>query len=229
MFTNILQSNKSNKSLVGTELDTDINRQNFTTYVPKEVLENEIYNHHRSFVEVPHDCDLNFAQNFIQKDGRFVYCISKEELREKLNKFFVINNLKAAFIWEEEILNLLKSDNNALSYNIERTIDVARVAISHCEGLVADEGNIIINSNQNRFRPLEIFPEFHIIIASKKQVKINIEHAVSDFMISRPDEFPFIIDISKEERSIRFALNKSVLLSRGTKNVIIFYCEECSL
>lgn len=229
MFTNILQSNKSSKSLVGNELDTDISRRNYTTYVPKEVLENEIYNHNRPYVDVPHDCDLTFAQNFINKEGRFVYCISKEELKEKINSFFEINQIKTAFIWEDEIISLLKSENINLKFGVERTIDQAKVAISHCESLIADEGNIIINSNQNRFRPLDNFPEYHLIIASKRQVKINIEHAVSDFMIQHPEVFPFIIDISKEEKSIRFALNKSVLLSRGTKNVIVFYCEDCTI
>jgi L-lactate dehydrogenase complex protein LldG len=228
MFPNILNQNKQSKSLVGTELDTDLTKRNYTTYVPKEVLENEIYNHNRPFVEMPHDIDLTFAQNYIEKDGRFVYCTSQTELIEKLSNFFTINNLTTAFIWEEEVLALLKSSETASSFKIERVIDHAKVAISNCESLIADEGTIVINSNQNRFRTLEVFPEYHIILASKKHVKINIEHAVSDFIIKHPDIFPFIIDIAKEERNTRFALNKPVLISRGTKNVIIFYCEECS-
>lgn len=229
MFSNILNQNKTKKTLVGTEIDTDMSKKKYTTYVPKDVLENEIYNSNRTFVQMPHDIDLTFAQNFIEKEGRFVYCISKSELIEKINQFFTINNLSTALIWEDEVFDLLNSVDNSSSFKIERNIDTAKIAISNCESLIAEEGSILINSNQNRFRSLDIFPDYHIILASKKHIKLNIEHGVSDFMVKHPDIFPFIIDITNEIRTApRFALNKPILISRGTKNIIIFYCEECN-
>jgi hypothetical protein len=77
MFSNILHNQNSRKTLEGTELDTDSSKKLYTTYVPKEVLENEIYNHAKTYVEIPHDADLNFAQKFIDKDGKFIYCSDK--------------------------------------------------------------------------------------------------------------------------------------------------------
>jgi len=227
MFSKLIPQNKNNKSLVGTVLDTDLNKKGFTTYIPKDVLENEIYNHNIPTVEIPHDIDIVFAQNFIEKEGKFIYCTSKQDLRDKINKFFSNNQFPAAFIWEEETLSFIKSEDISTSFKIERTLDQSQVAISRCESLVADEGSIIINPNQNRFRPLDNFPAYHIILASRSQVKLNIEHAVSDFIHHHSDIFPFIIDLSKEEKNTRFAMNKPVLISRGTKQVIVFYCEEC--
>jgi L-lactate utilization protein LutC len=227
MFPNLLNNPNSRKNLEGTELDTDSTKKLYTTYVPQDVLENEIYNHAKSYVEIPHDADLNFAQKFINKDGKFIYCADKQELGEKLIQFLKLNRLTTVFIWEESLISIFKNNDIENQIKIERVIDHAHVAISYCESLVSDEGNIILNTNQNRFRPLENFPEFHIVLASKSQVKLNIEHAVSDYMLKHHDIFPFLIDISIEERGTRFAMNKPILNSRGTKKVFVFYCEEC--
>ena len=228
MFSKKILTSTENKGRVGTVLDTNISKKMFHTYVSQDVLENEIYNHSRSYVEVPHDADLTFAQNFIDKDGKFIYCTNLDEMRQKINQFFTINHINCAFLWEDEILPLLKLDSGEMAYKIERMLGSAKVAITQCESLVADEGSIIINPNQNRFRALEGFPEYHIILASKNQIKLNIEHAVSDYILKHPEIFPFIIDLSKEEKKARFAINKPILSSTGTKKIIIFYCEECS-
>ena len=227
MFSNILHNQNSRKTLEGTEIDTDPTKKLYTTYVPQDVLENEIYNHAKTYVEIPHDADLNFAQKFINKEGKFIYCADQIELKEKLIQFLKLNNLTTIFAWEESIVCMIKERDHLNEIKIERVIDSARLAISYCESLVSDEGNIILNTNQNRFRPLDNFPEFHIILASKAQVKLNIEHAVSDYMLKHHDVFPFLLDISPEERNTRFAMNKPILNSRGTKKVFVFYCEEC--
>jgi L-lactate dehydrogenase complex protein LldG len=227
MFSNILHNHNSPKNLEGKELDSDPTKKLYTTYVPQDVLENEIYNHAKTYVEIPHDADLNFAQKFIDKDGKFIYCTTKQELGEKLIQFVKLNELRTVFLWEESIIPILKESDIANEIKIERVIDHANIAISYCESLVSDEGNIVLNTNQNRFRPLENFPEFHIILASKSQVKLNIEHAVSDYMLKHHDVFPFLLDISPEEKTTRFAMNKPILNSRGTKKVFVFYCEEC--
>ena len=227
MFSNLLNNHNSTKSLVGKELDSDPTKKLYTTYVPQDILENEIYNHAKTYVEIPHDADLNFAQKFIDKDGKFIYCSDKTELVDKLIQFLKLNQLITIFIWEDSLINLLKERDIEHELKIERVIDQSNVAISYCESLVSDEGNIILNTNQNRFRPLENFPEIHIILASKSQVKLNIEHAVSDYMLKHLDVFPFLLDISPEEKTTRFAMNKPILNSRGTKKVFVFYCEEC--
>jgi len=227
MFSNILHNQNSWKNLEGTELNTDPTKKLYTTYVPQEVLENVIYNHAKTYVEIPHDADLNFAQKFIAKEGKFIYCTDKRELKEKLIDFLSMNHLNRAFIWEDSIVQMLRNDQFPANLRIERVIDSTNVAISHCESLVSDEGTIILNPNQNRFRPLDNFPEYHIVLASKNQVKLNMDHAVSDYILKHQEVFPFILDISKEEKSTRFALNKPILISRGTKKIFIFYCEEC--
>ena len=61
MFSNILHNQNNSKSHEGIELDTDLSKKLYTTYVPRDVLENEIYNHTKTFVEIPHNADLNFA------------------------------------------------------------------------------------------------------------------------------------------------------------------------
>lgn len=197
----------------------------YKSYVSQEQLTKEIFNVEKSYDEVPKDLDINFAQNFNSKGGKFIYCQNSTDLIAKLERFLEINNQNKPFIWEDELYPFLKQ-NLKSSFQIERNLDEAKCAISCCESLISDEGSIIINPNQNRFRPLDGFPSLHIILASKSSMKMDIDHAVSDFLKIYSDFFPFIIDLSKVEKPTRFASNKPVLNSRGTKQIVVFYCEE---
>lgn len=229
MFKNFLNSNQENNDQeISSEVEEVSINNNSNVYVSNEVLANEIYATKNQKIELPHDSDLSFAQNFIAKEGKFIYCSDKQDLKEKLNLFFAKNQLNTAFVWEEELVAYFKSGEFESQFKIERMIDHAKIAISGCESLVVDEGNLILNSNQNRFRPLDNFPTYQIVLASKNQLKLNIEHAVADFIKKHPDIFPFIIDLTKEEKTTRFTMNKPILCSRGTKQIIVFYCDECN-
>jgi L-lactate dehydrogenase complex protein LldG len=196
----------------------------FNSYVTKEILENEILNNDVNFENLPKDLDLRFAQNFTAKGGKFVYCKDASDLILKIQSFLMSNKFVKPFVWEDNLYSHFK-DSFQNSIQLERNLDEAKCAISLCESLIADEGSLIINPNQNRFRPLEGFPSIHLVIATQTQLKATIEHAVSDFLKTYSDFFPFIIDLSQEEKPTRFASNKPVLNSRGTKQIIVFYCE----
>lgn len=203
--------------------DTAVIEKN--SYVSSDALEKEIRNHAAEFEAVPSDLDLEFAKKFIEKNGLLVYCENQNDFIAKLNSFLLKNEMHSVFIWEDDMIPFLKS-NFDHKIHVERVIDTSKIAISSCESLLADEGNIILNANQNRFRPLDSFPKLHLIIADQRQVKISLEHGVSDYLKKYPDLFPFIIDLAPEEKPARFALNKPVLKSRGTKQIVIFYCDE---
>jgi hypothetical protein len=127
MFPNILHNQNNSKSHEGIELDTDSSKKLYTTYVPQDVLENEIYNHTKTFVEIPHNADLNFAQKFIDKEGKFIYCADKNELKEKLIHFLSMNNLTRAFVWEDSIVRLMKDEQFPSHLKIDRVIDSTKV------------------------------------------------------------------------------------------------------
>jgi len=195
------------------------------TYVPQDTLENEILNHQVDFGTVPEDYDLEFLKNFTAKGGKFVYCESKEDFKEKLNIFLTYNEFGKSLVWEENLYDHIKSFLDP-TLKLERMPDEAKVAISTCDYLIADEGSIILNTSQNQFRTLTVFPDLHILIANHSQIRFHLEHAVTDYLRQHQDAFPFLLDLSLEEKPARFAVNKPVLKSRGTKNIIIFYCEE---
>lgn len=220
--------NKNNNSFNFSQDDevVDVVSPNqYRSYVSQDQLVNEIFNTEKSYDDIPEDLDISFAQNFNSKGGKFIYCLNAVDLISKLESFLNTNGLTKPFVWEDELYPFLKQKLNP-SFSLERSLDEAKCAISLCESLIAEEGSLIINPNQNRFRPLDGFPNLHIILTSKSNVKQDIDHAVSDFLKKHSDFFPFIIDLSKVEKPTRFASNKPVLNSRGTKQIIVFYCEE---
>lgn len=206
-------------------LELSVKKTPVNNYVSQEILEKEIFNNTPSFDNIPNDLDISFARSFNAKGGRFVYSSSVEDLASKLQAFLVNNDLARPFLWEDNLAKFIQ-DNMQSPVRIERSIDEAKCAISLCEALISDEGGLILNPNQNRFRPLANFPAIHIVLATKSQLCINLEHAVSRFLKLYPDFFPFIVDMSKEDKPTRFASNKPVLNSRGTKQIVLFYCEE---
>lgn len=216
----------SNLTLVGKEIDSNPSKKMYSTFEYQESYEKtEKYNLLNNKV-LSEDSDIVFAENFTKKGGRFVYSETKNDLIENLSKFLKINNLNRSFVWEQDLINLLRNEIKDTTLVFDRQYDISNTAISMCECLVCDEGNIIINPLQNNPRPSRVFPNLQIILASKSQLSTDIEHALFSFSKKYSEPFPFIIDVCNEAKTTRHVANKLVLNSQGTKNIFLFYCEE---
>lgn len=107
-----------------------------------------------------------FVHKFLEKGGKFLYSIKKEELKENLKRVFLENS------WEE--LYLLNSDlNHYLAFKeikVTKKYTQKTPIFTTCEHLIAENGDIMFSSNQLGSTKLVEYPENFIVFAKTSQI-----------------------------------------------------------
>lgn len=166
--------------------------------------------------------DVKFAENFVNSNGKFIYCENKKEF------FIFLNSLKKEKKWDYFFswnLKLMEFFNDKFQTDdIGFKINEADAAISYCFSLAANEGVIVLNPEQSTNRKMLNFPKTQIIIAYKNQLKETVVEAIENFENYFPERLPSLLElhkgnpVSKENRKI-------LLNADGPSDVYLFYID----
>ena len=126
-------------------------------------------------IETP--TDNRFVQNFIKNGGKFIYSENENEVNKNLALIIEENSWgkSSLFSLDKEILKRFNLDY-AFSENSK---DETMCLISTCEYLIADDGSILISSNQVAEKKLSELPDDIIILAKTDQLINNISEGLS--------------------------------------------------
>jgi L-lactate utilization protein LutC len=111
--------------------------------------------------------DEQFTFNFKKNGGKFLYCENLAEVKEQFENILEENEWfeSEALCFEPKLFNLL--DENKLNYN---NPSEPKFILASCENLIADEGSVLISSNQiKHFKPNEL-PDNIVILATTSQI-----------------------------------------------------------
>ena len=110
-------------------------------------------------IETP--TDNRFVQNFIKNGGKFLYSENENEVNKNLALIIEENSWEKSslFSLDKEISNRFNLD---YSFS-ENSKDETMCLISTCEYLIADDGSILISSNQVAEKKLSELPDDIII------------------------------------------------------------------
>lgn len=116
--------------------------------------------------------DEKFTIQFKKNGGKFIYCDNFEEILEALKNIRQENNWeKAAFF----TLNpALKQRFSSEQISFAETLSGAPVFFTTCEHLVAQNGSILVSSNQLQELKLHELPENVIVFATTSQLVDSI-------------------------------------------------------
>jgi len=154
-FKNIFKKNKP------TNKTSSSNKDEKSSFMPK--------------IETP--TDNRFVQNFIKNGGKFLYSENENEVNKNIALIIEENGWKESslFSLDKEILKKFKLDYS-FSKNSK---DETKSLITTCEYLIADDGSILISSNQVAEKKLNELPENIIILAKTDQLINNISEGLS--------------------------------------------------
>ena len=111
--------------------------------------------------------DERFMLNFKNNGGKFLYCESNEEVMEVFDNIMLEND------WYEKKSCCFDSGlrEKFADYNLEFTFSgEAAFFLSTCEYLIANDGSILISSNQIKEKKLGELPYNFVILASTSQL-----------------------------------------------------------
>lgn len=126
-----------------------------------------------------------FVNNFINKGGKFLYCLSKTEALETLKRILLENSWKAV------------SCNNSFMNEFCTTAGIRtsnsltqQPFFTNCEHLVADSGNIMLSSNQiSEMRLTDLNSNF-IVLASTSQIVKNMGEGLTGIKTNCKNKIP---------------------------------------
>ena len=163
-----------------------------------------------------------FIIKFIDNGGKFLYSENYNELNENLSLILKENS------WVKE--DLLITNNKIKSeYKLPNSIKVnqenSKCFVTDCENLIADDGSILISSNQIEEKNLSDFPSNFIILSDTTNFKNSIGEGLAEIK-SKSKKIPSNIttiknfQISQEKDFLSYGTSAKnlylILLEKGT-------------
>ncbi|MCM4155916.1 LUD domain-containing protein [Gramella sp. AN32] len=171
--------------------------------------------------EVKLPTDERFMLNFKNNGGKFLYCVNEEEIQEAFDNILMENDW-----YETECCcfdDNLKSKFN--SFNLEFNNSAkAEFYLSTCEYLVANDGSILISSNQIKERKLHDLPANFIVLSSTSQLIDTIGEGLRGIKYKNKQQIPSNITTIKN-----FETQKEgdfMTYGSSTKNLYLLLLED---
>ena len=163
-----------------------------------------------------------FIVNFIDNGGKFLYSENYNELNENLSLILKENS------WVKEDL-LITNNKIKSNYKLPNSIKVnqenSKCFVTNCENLIADDGSILISSNQIEEKNLSDFPSNLIILSETTKFKNSIGEGLAEIK-SKSKRIPSNIttiknfQISQEKDFLSYGTSAKnlylILLEKGT-------------
>lgn len=132
--------------------------------------------------------DEEFVLNFRENGGKFLYCEDMNEVYEMFNSILLENDW-----FETEVCSLNKELSKKFDgYNLDfkASNNNASFMLSTCESLVADNGSILLSSNQLKGKKLWELPNNMVIFATTSQIVRNISDGMRIIKMAYKNNIP---------------------------------------
>ena len=131
--------------------------------------------HSKYFPEEKLPIDEKFTYNFNRNGGKFLYCENWDEVQETFDNILLEND------WYEK--HVLCIDDQLQTkfqgYNLNFVMKGnATFFLSRCESLVANNGSILLCSNQVKEKKLPELPKNFVVFATTSQLVENISEGL---------------------------------------------------
>ncbi|MGY5355973.1 LUD domain-containing protein [Wenyingzhuangia sp. IMCC45467] len=160
-----------------------------------------------------------FVHNFINKGGKFLYCISKNEALEVFTRILKENNWEQVSCTQEKLIHFSEQTKTPVSSS-----NYNSPFFTTCEHLVADSGNIMLSSNQIKEMRLAELNNNFIVMATTSQIVKNMGEGLTGIKANCKQKLPTnICDIrnyGNEEKKETF-MNYGLSNSKNTYLILI--------
>lgn len=129
------------------------------------------------YLEIKDTLDIEFAENFTNNYGRFVYCTDLTEFVQNIDILATNNNWDSIYCFDYHLLKSIDSLKTPVIKDINQ-IDTMKIGLTRCEFLIARHGSILVSSNQLSGRKMNILPEIHLVLAYTSQLVPDIKQAI---------------------------------------------------
>jgi len=121
--------------------------------------------------EISIPADELFTLNFRKNGGKFLYCDNLDDLKEQFLNILEENDWFECEVlcYDQKLFHLL--DDNKLNY--KSISSEPKFMLSCCENLIADEGSLLLTSNQIKHHKPHELPSNMVVFATTSQILEN--------------------------------------------------------
>ena len=172
--------------------------------------------------EIKLPIDERFTINFKANGGKFLYCENLNEVFDNLQHIIDENNWQdsKALIFDEHLINRF-SDSNILA---TKKVSESDYFFTTCENLIADDGSLLISSNQIAEKKLKELPSNCVVFATTSQIVENIGEGLKGIKSKNKQKIPTNITTIKHFK----ASDEKDFLTYGSssKNLYLLLLED---
>ena len=115
---------------------------------------------------------IEFAQNYIARGGKFIYCENSRFTRYYFESILNENN------WTEDDI-IAQNEVLASFFSLNENVSHPKAMILRCEYLIANKGAVLICNRQIQEQKLSDLPDNLIIVASTNDFKGDVSEAMT--------------------------------------------------
>lgn len=167
--------------------------------------------------------EIEFAEQFSRLQGRFVYCINRQELAFQLASLIKKMDWQKVYCLEDE---LLAAAAPQLSDRLVKTgIENCDVSVTGCEYLVARTGSVVMSAAQASGRVTSVYAPVHICIAYTNQLVYDIKDALQGVRDKYGAKIPSLITFATGPSRTADIEKTLVVGVHGPKEAYVFLVE----
>ncbi|MFK8059012.1 MAG: hypothetical protein AB8B78_02880 [Polaribacter sp.] len=143
--------------------------------------------------EVDLSLDDLFVHNFVEKGGKFLYCLKNEEVVQNLKNILNENNWNQITLLDDN----LTAFSNKKDFKITKELKSNIPVFTTCEHLIADNGDILFSSNQLKSIKISEMSEDFIVYATTSQLVKDMGQGLTGIKINHKGNLPTNISAIK--------------------------------
>ncbi|MFM6924735.1 MAG: lactate utilization protein C [Ferruginibacter sp.] len=160
--------------------------------------------------------DVVFAQEFININGKFSFCLSEAEMVQQLE------HLIAEKQWSKIFCN---TDKWNATFSNTINLESCDASITGCEFLVARTGTIVMSAAQQSGRTVSVYAPVHICIAYTSQLVYDVKDALQSIKEKYAGNIPSLITFATGPSRTADIEKTLVTGVHGPKEVYCFLVE----
>jgi L-lactate dehydrogenase complex protein LldG len=175
------------------------------------------------FQPLQQEPEVEFAEQFTKLQGKFIYCINRQELAFQLSSLIKKQNWNKVYCVEDKIIEPVAAQ---LEERLVKTgLAECDVSITGCEYLVARTGSIVMSSAQTSGRTTSVYAPIHICIAYTNQLVYDLKDALQAAKDKYGNNLPSLITFASGPSRTADIEKTLVVGVHGPKEVYLFLVE----
>jgi L-lactate dehydrogenase complex protein LldG len=175
------------------------------------------------FPVAPDELEVEFAEQFTRLQGKFIFCLNRQELAFQLNSLVRKQGWRKVYCRESKLVELMGSQ---LTEFLSEDLGGCDISVTGCEALVARTGSIVMSTGQPSGRTVSVYAPVHVCIAYTKQLVYDVRDALQLVKNRYADKLPSLISFATGPSRTADIEKTLVVGVHGPKEVYCFLVDE---